>query len=67
MFRVVATTIIDNGQLIKPENIFPKLSRPPGIIKFIGRKIGADNDEIFKQRLGMKIDEIKKLKEEGII
>ena len=25
------------------------------------------DDEIFKQRLGMKIDEIKKLKEEGII
>ena len=48
-------------------HIFPKFSRTPGNIKFLGKEIGADNDEIFKQRLGMKIDEIKKLKEEGII
>ena len=66
-FREMVTTIIDNGKKIKTENIFPKLSRTPGSIKFLGKEIGADNDEIFKQRLGMKIDEIKRLKEEGII
>lgn len=66
-FREMVTTVVDNGKKIKTENIFPKLSRTPGNIKFLGKEIGADNDEIFKQRLGMNIDEIKKLKEEGII
>ena len=66
-FREMVTTVVDNGKKIKTKNIFPKFSRTPGNIKFLGKEIGADNDEIFKQRLGMKIDEIKKLKEEDII
>ena len=66
-FREMVTTVVDNGKKIKTENIFPKFSSTPGNIKFLGKEIGADNDEIFMQRLGMKIDEIKKLKEEGII
>ena len=66
-YREMVTTVVDNGKKIKTENIFPKFSCTPGNIKFLGKEIGADNDEIFRQRLGMKIDEIKKLKEEGII
>ncbi len=66
-FREMVTTVVDNGKKIKTENIFPKLSRTPGKIKFLGKEMGADNEEIFRQRLGMKVDEIKKLKDEGII
>ena len=41
------------------QKYFSKFSRTPGNIKFLGKEIGADNDEIFKQRLGRKLTKLK--------
>ena len=52
---------------LKMEGIVPKLSATPGEVRHAGRAIGADNDEIFTQRLGLSADELATLKEDGVI
>lgn len=65
--REMITNIKDNGRSLKTENVFPKLSRTPGKIKHLGKEMGSDNDEIFRERLGLNKDEIEKLQKDGII
>ena len=57
----------DNGLKLPTESVFPKMSRTPGKIKHLGKEMGADNKEIFTDRLGMNEEEIINLKKEGVI
>ena len=52
---------------LKMPGIMPKFSKTPGEIKWPGGKLGENNDEIYKDMLGMSEKEFEKLKEEGII
>jgi formyl-CoA transferase len=65
--REMVINIFDNGKNLHTENVFPKLSKTPGKIKHLGKDMGADNEEVFKNRLGLKTDQINQLKKEGII
>jgi crotonobetainyl-CoA:carnitine CoA-transferase CaiB-like acyl-CoA transferase len=49
------------------QNVVPKFSATPGSVDFLGRKLGADNEEIYCGELGMSKDKLKQLKEAGII
>lgn len=48
-------------------SVCPILSETPGKIKWIGPKIGAHNDEIYKGLLGMEDRTLEELKEKGVI
>jgi crotonobetainyl-CoA:carnitine CoA-transferase CaiB-like acyl-CoA transferase len=56
----------DLGEAIV-QNVVPKFSATPGSVDFLGRKLGADNEEIYCGELGMSKDKLKQLKEAGII
>lgn len=57
----------DQFGIIKMQNITPKLSATPGVIKWAGGAIGKFNDEIYGGLLKMTEEEIKDLKNRGII
>ncbi len=54
------------GRLVTPA-VFPILSETPGEIKWMGRAMGADNDEIYKGWLGLSDAEMQELKDDGAI
>ena len=65
--REMIINISDNGKNLNTENVFPKMSETPGKIKHLGKNIGHDNEEIFRNWLGIKTSEITQLKKDGII
>jgi formyl-CoA transferase len=65
--REMIINISDNGKNLNTENVFPKMSKTPGKIKYLGKNIGHDNEEIFRNWLGLKTSEINQLKKDGII
>ena len=52
---------------IKMPGIFPHFSNSPGQVKWAGAEIGAHNEEVYKDLLGMSDEEIATLKEKGIV
>jgi crotonobetainyl-CoA:carnitine CoA-transferase CaiB-like acyl-CoA transferase len=56
----------DLGEAIV-QNVVPKFSATPGSVDFLGRKLGADNEEIYCGEMGMSKGKLKELKEAGII
>ncbi len=49
------------------EGVAPKLSETPGRIKWMGKSVGFDNEYVFTKYLGLTVDELKKLEEQGVI
>jgi len=56
----------ERGSLLM-EGIFPKMSLTPGVAHHTGKKIGADNQEIFEKRLGLSKEQLAELSKEKII
>ncbi len=50
----------------KMQNIHPKLTKTPGEIKWIAPTLGEHNNEVYGE-LGLSVEEIAKLAEEGVI
>jgi len=65
--REVITTVDDEdlGPL-RMQNLMARLLGTPGRIRFAGRRLGQDNDEIYGE-LGLDGDDLAKLREEGVI
>lgn len=52
---------------LKIPGVVPKLSATPGEIKWIGPDLGAHNQEVYQDLLGVSPAEIEELKDKGII
>jgi succinyl-CoA---D-citramalate CoA-transferase len=52
---------------LKMQNVFPKMSRTPGKVKWAGPELGDHNKEIFEGELGLSSGELEKLREDGVI
>ncbi|WP_338481202.1 CoA transferase [Rhodococcus sp. DN22] len=52
---------------IRMQNLFFRLSKTPGEIKFGGRRLGQDNSEIFGQFSGVDEDELASLRADGVV
>jgi len=55
------------GGDVRMVGVLPKLSRTPGGIRHAGRPLGADNDEVYRDLLGLTADELHSLRERGVI
>jgi formyl-CoA transferase len=49
------------------QNVVPKFSATPGSVDFLGAKMGAHNEEIYGNELGLSKERLKQLKDAGII
>jgi len=52
---------------LKMQNVFPKLSVTAGSIRWPGPDLGAHNQEIYGQMLGLSAREIEDLEQAGIV
>ncbi|MCL2568263.1 MAG: CoA transferase [Oscillospiraceae bacterium] len=54
-------------QEVVVQNVFPKMSKTPGKIKWTGGPAGSNNEEIFLEMLKMSPERYKELQEKGAI
>jgi len=52
---------------VSMQGIVPRMSRTPGEVKWAGRPLGSDNEEVFKQILGYSDADYNRLVEQGIV
>jgi formyl-CoA transferase len=65
-----AVTTVQDPDLgpVRMQNVFPRLSRTPGQIRWPGpTRMGQHNEEIFCDTLGLSKERLAELKEKGII
>lgn len=68
LFRETITTVEDEdlGPL-KMQNLMVRLTGTPGEIRFPGRRLGQDNDELYRELLDIESDQLEKLRSEGVV
>lgn len=49
------------------QNVIPRLESTPGEIRYLGRDLGEDNDEIYGEVLGLSEERREELREGGVI
>jgi succinyl-CoA--D-citramalate CoA-transferase len=52
---------------LKMQGVVPKLSMTPGGVRFPGLGLGAANDEVFRDRLGLTEQQLETLRDEGVV
>jgi crotonobetainyl-CoA:carnitine CoA-transferase CaiB-like acyl-CoA transferase len=52
---------------IRMHGVLPALSRTPGAIRSTGPPLGAHNDEVYRELLGLSVDELDALRTEGVV
>ena len=58
---------IGNGETVKLPTFVPKLSETPGGTSWVGPALGAHNQEVYGELLGMSASEIEQLRVDGVI
>ena len=64
-----AITKIDDEDLgpLRMQNVMFRLSDTPGAIRFAGRRLGQDNEDVYAERLGLSPERVTELRDEGVI
>ena len=64
-----AITTIDDDDLgpLRMQNIMFRLLDTPGGIRFSGRRLGQDTDEVYAELLGLEGDKLDQLRNEGVV
>ena len=64
----IVDTPTDNWPNLKMQNVFPKMSKTQGEIRWTGpESLGQHNDEVYGELIGLSAEEMEKLKEKSII
>jgi crotonobetainyl-CoA:carnitine CoA-transferase CaiB-like acyl-CoA transferase len=58
---------VPGGQSVKLPTVAPKLVATPGGLRWIGPPLGAHNNEVYRDWLGLPAAELARLKSEGVI
>ena len=58
---------LPGGQSLKLPTVAPKLAGTPGGLRWIGPPLGAHNNEVYRDWLGLPAAELVRLKSEGVI
>jgi crotonobetainyl-CoA:carnitine CoA-transferase CaiB-like acyl-CoA transferase len=54
------------GTIAVPD-VVPRLSATPGEIRWRGEGLGAQNEDVFENLLGLEGNEVQRLREDGVI
>jgi crotonobetainyl-CoA:carnitine CoA-transferase CaiB-like acyl-CoA transferase len=57
----------EGGATLPMEGVFPRMVDTPGTVRYAGKSIGADNDEIYREQLGYSQETLDALIREGIV
>jgi len=52
---------------IRMQNVMWRMGRTPGSIRSTGRALGADTDEILENDLALSAEDVRKLRERGVV
>ena len=58
---------LPGGRALKIPAVVPKLSNTPGETRWIGPKLGAHNQEVFGELLGLSEPELAELRTQGVV
>jgi crotonobetainyl-CoA:carnitine CoA-transferase CaiB-like acyl-CoA transferase len=68
LYRDTITTVEDEDLgPIKMQNVMARLTGTPGTIRFPGRRLAQDNEELYQELLGIGAEELDKLRAEGVL
>jgi crotonobetainyl-CoA:carnitine CoA-transferase CaiB-like acyl-CoA transferase len=64
-----AVTTVDDEDLgrLRMQNVWFRLSRTPGRIRFPGRRLGQDTDAVLTERLGYTAEQVAALRKDGVV
>jgi crotonobetainyl-CoA:carnitine CoA-transferase CaiB-like acyl-CoA transferase len=64
-----SVTTVDDEDLgpLRMQNVWFRLERTPGRVRFGGRRLGQDTDAVLAQRLGYSAEEIAALRKRGVV
>jgi crotonobetainyl-CoA:carnitine CoA-transferase CaiB-like acyl-CoA transferase len=64
-----SVTTVDDEDLgpLRMQNVWFRLDRTPGRVRFGGRRLGQDTDAVLGERLGYSDDEIAELRKGGVV
>ena len=64
-----AITTVDDEDLgsLRMQNVMFRMGETPGAIRFAGRRLGQDNDDVWAERLGVGPQRLAKLRADGVI
>jgi crotonobetainyl-CoA:carnitine CoA-transferase CaiB-like acyl-CoA transferase len=64
-----AVTTVDDEDLgrLRMQNVWFRLSRTPGSIRFAGRRLGQDTDAVLAERLGYTAEQVAALRKDGVV
>lgn len=65
--RELTVDVADADGPVRMHRVTPRLSGTPGEIRWPGPALGADNDRVYGEDLGLSPEEIAKLHEDGVI
>ena len=62
-------TTVDDADLgpLRMQNLPFRMLGTPGRIRFAGRRLGEDTDDVYAERLGLDADRVAELRERGVI
>jgi crotonobetainyl-CoA:carnitine CoA-transferase CaiB-like acyl-CoA transferase len=62
------TTVMDEDLgPVKMQNVMFRMLDTPGRVRFPGRRLGQDNEQVYGGRLGLRKDEVQGLRSLGVI
>ena len=64
--RGLLVDVTDEAETVRMHNIVPRLSETPGILRWPGRALGADNNAVYGE-LGLSGEDLDKLRESGTL
>lgn len=65
--QAIVRLLYKGDQEIAMQNVFPKLTDTPGGVRWIGPELGAHNDEVYGELLGLSQRRRDTLRERGIL
>ena len=54
-------------QNIKMQNVFPRMSRTQGTVRWPGPPLGAHSDEVYRELLGLTAEELAGLRDDSVV
>lgn len=65
--NMIVEALDEDGGMLPMEGVFPRMVGTPGSVRHAGKSMGADNDEIYLERLGLSKEKLEELAKDGII